>query len=167
MKKLFFVAVSLLLLSPLMTLVAQSNTDEELQLVREQWGVDKKQLIMQYMKFNDAESKAFWPVYDAYMKQQKTLVDARIAVIKNYAKNYTKLTDAKAVELTNKVLDNDMAISKLQKDYFAKFSKAVSPLRASQYMQVEYYLQNTVKSMIQDEIPFIGELGKAKKDLKN
>lgn len=166
MKKLSFLAVTLLLLLPGMGVVAQ-NTDEELQLVREQWGVDKKALIMQYMNFNEAESKAFWPVYDAYMKQQKLLVDARIATIKDYAKNYTKLTDAKAIELTNKVVDNDMAISKLQKDYFAKFSKVIKPLRASQYMQVEYYLQNTIKSMIQDEIPFIGELQKAKKDLKN
>jgi len=167
MKKLLSIAVYLLLLSPVMKLAAQANADEELQLVRDQWGVDKKQLIMQYMKFNEAESKAFWPVYDAYMKQHKTLVDSRIKMIKDYAKNYTKLTDAKAIELTNKVLDNDMAISKLQKDYFTKFSKAVTPLRASQYMQVEYYLQNTIKSMIQDEIPFIGELEKAKKDLKN
>ncbi len=167
MKKLLFLAVSLLLLSPVMKLVAQANSDEELQLVREQWGVDKKQLIMQYMSFSDAESKAFWPVYDAYMKQQKLLVDARIKLIKDYAKNYTKLTDAKAIDLTNKVLDNDMAISKLQKDYYAKFSKAVSPLRASKYMQVEYYLQNTIKSMIQDEIPFIGELEKAKKEMKH
>ena len=167
MKKLIFLAVLVMLFTPMMKSLAQANSDEELQLVREQWGVDKKQLIMQYMNFNEAESKAFWPVYDAYMKQHKALVDARIALIKDYAKNYTTLTDNKAIELTNKVLDNDMAISKLQKDYFAKFSKAVSPLRASQYMQVEYYLQNTVKSMIQDEIPFIGELEKAKKDLKN
>jgi Spy/CpxP family protein refolding chaperone len=166
MKKLSILAVTLLLLLPGIHAVAQ-NTDEELQLVREQWGVDKKQLIMQYMKFNEAESKAFWPVYDAYMKEHKLLVDARIALIKDYAKNYTSISNAKATELTNKTIDNDMAISKLQKDYFAKFAKAVTPLRASQYMQVEYYLQNTIKSMIQDEIPFIGELEKAKKELKN
>jgi hypothetical protein len=166
MKKIFYLALSLVLLTPLTSIVAQTS-DEELQLVREQWGVDKKQLIMQYMKFNEAESKAFWPVYDAYMKEHKSLVDSRIALIKDYAKNYTNLTDAKAIELTNKVLDNDMSVSKLQKDYFGKFAKALSPLRASQYMQVEYYLQNTIKSMIQDEIPFIGELEKAKKEMKN
>ena len=49
MKKLLSIAVYLLLLSPVMKLAAQANADEELQLVRDQWGVDKKQLIMQYM----------------------------------------------------------------------------------------------------------------------
>ena len=164
MKKLSFFVACILVLIPGQHVFAQNNAEEEMQLIRDQWGVDKKQLIMDYMKFTDAESKAFWPVYDAYMKQHRLLMDSRIALIKNYAKNYEKLTNAKATELTNKVLDNDMAISKLQKDYYAKFSKAVSPLRASQYMQVEYYLQTTVKSMIQDEIPFIGQLDKAKKE---
>jgi Spy/CpxP family protein refolding chaperone len=163
MKKLSF--LFLIILATVSQVLAQATVDEELQLVRDQWGVDKKQLIMQYMNFSETESKAFWPVYDAYMAQHRPLVDARIALIKDYAKNYEKMTNTKATELTNKVIDNDMAISKLQKDYYAKFAKAVTPLRASQYMQVEYYLQTTVKSMIQDEIPFIGQLEKSKKDL--
>jgi hypothetical protein len=163
MKKFSVVLVSLILLLPALRLSAQNNEDEQLQLIRDQWGVDKKQLIMDYMKFTDAESKKFWPVYDAYMKENRLLMDARIKVIKNYAANYSKMTDVKATELTNKVLDNDMAISRLQKAYYAKFSTAITPMRASQYMQVEYYLLAQVKSMIQDEIPFIGELDKSKK----
>jgi len=152
-------------MAPVSQLFAQNNLEEEIQLFRDQWGVDKKQLIMDYMKFTEAESKAFWPVYEAYMKDNRPLMDARIALIKDYAVNFDKLTDAKASELINKVLDNDMAISKLQKEYYAKLSKAVSPLRASQYLQVEYYLLSNVKAMIQDQIPFIGQLEKTKKDV--
>ena len=163
MKKFSIVLGCLLLLLPGLRLAAQNNEDEQLQLIRDQWGVDKKQLIMDYMKFSDAESKKFWPIYDAYMKEQRMLMDSRIKMIKDYATNYSKLTNAKATELTNKVLDNDMAQSRLAKTYYAKFSTAITPLRASQYMQVEYYLNTTIKSMIQDEIPFVGELDKSKK----
>ncbi len=164
MKKLSFVLVCILLSIPAVKLFAQSNTDEEMQLIRDQWGVDKKQLIMQYMNFTDAESKAFWPVYNAYTKQHRALMDQRINIIKDYAKNYEKLSNAKAAELTNKAFDNDMAVAKLQKTYYPKFSAAITPKRASQYMQVEYYLLSAVKTMIQDEIPFIGELEKTKKE---
>ena len=153
----------LLLMLPALKLSAQNNVDEELQLIRDQWGVDKKQLIMQYMNFTDAESKKFWPIYDAYMKEHRALMDSRIKMIKDYAANYEKLTNTKATELTNKVLDNDMAQSRLLKTYYTKFSTAVTPLRASQYLQVEYYLNTTIKSMIQDEIPFVGEMQKSKK----
>ena len=163
MKKFSIVLGCLLLMLPGLRLAAQNNEDEELQLIRDQWGVDKKQLIMDYMKFSDAESKKFWPVYDAYMKEHRMLMDARIKLIKDYAANYSKMTNAKATELTNKALDNDMAISKLQKTYYSKFSTAITPMRASQYMQVEYYLLTQVKAMVQDEIPFVQELDKSKK----
>jgi len=163
MKKLSIVLGCLMLMLPALRLSAQNNVDEELQLIRDQWGVDKKQLIMQYMNFTDAESKKFWPIYDAYMKEHRALMDSRIHLIKDYAANYTKLTNAKATDLTNKIIDNDMAVSRLQKTYYAKFSTAITPLRASQYMQVEYYLLTTVKAMVQDEIPFVGELDKSKK----
>jgi Spy/CpxP family protein refolding chaperone len=164
MKKLSFFVACILVLMPAQRLFAQSNMDEEMQLVRDQWGVDKKQLIMDYMKFSDAESKAFWPIYDAFMKEHRKVMDARINLIKDYANNFDKLTNTKAAELTNKLIDNDMAISKLQKTYYAKFSTAITPKRASQYMQVEYYLLTNIKSMVQDEIPFIGDLEKAKKE---
>ena len=163
MKKLSFLMASLLILMPAMNLFAQNNSDEEMQLVRDQWGVDKKQLIMDYMKFSDAESKKFWPVYDAYTKQFRKLMDTRINLIKDYANNYEKLSNAKAAEITNKIIDNDMSVSNLQKAYYAKFSTAITPKRASQYMQVEYYLLTNLKAMVQDQIPFIGEMDKAKK----
>jgi hypothetical protein len=163
MKKLSILFGCLILMMPALRLSAQNNVDEELQLIRDQWGVDKKQLIMDYMHFSDAESKKFWPVYDGYMKEHRTLMDARIKLIKDYAAHYEKITNAKATELTNKILDNDMAITRLQKTYYAKFSTAVTPMRAGQYMQVEYYLQTMVKAMIQDEIPFVGQLDKSKK----
>jgi len=166
MKKLSFIALCILLVMPGIRLIAQNNIDEELQLVRDQWGVDKKQLIMQYMNFTDAESKAFWPIYDAYMKENRVLMDKRINLIKDYAKSYQNLTNAKSADITNKILDNDVAVATLQKKYYAKFSTAITPKRASQYLQVEYYLLTSIKSMIQDQIPFIGELEKAKKDLK-
>jgi len=164
MKKLSFILVCVLVMSPICELFAQNSTEEEMQLVRDQWGVDKKQLIMDYMKFTDAESKTFWPVYEAFMKENRQVMDARIGLIKDYANNFDNLTNAKATELTNKLIDNDMAISKLQKTYYAKFSQAITPKRASQYLQVEYYLLTNIKTMIQDEIPFIGQLEKTKKD---
>jgi Spy/CpxP family protein refolding chaperone len=165
MKKLSLFLVWVMILMPTVGLLAQNNMDEEMQLVRDQWGVDKKQLIMQYMSFTDAESKAFWPVYDAYAKQHRKLMDSRIALIKDYAKNYQNLSNAKATELTNKLIDNDMAISQMQKTYYAKFSTAITPKRATKYMQVEYYLLNNIKTMVQDEIPFIGEMDKSKKEV--
>ena len=117
MKKFSIVLGCLILMLPGLRLSAQNNEDEQLQLIRDQWGVDKKQLVMDYMKFTDAESKKFWPVYDAYMKENRSLIDARIKLIKSYAANYSKMTDAKAIVLINKVLDNNFTLLRFKKTY--------------------------------------------------
>jgi hypothetical protein len=52
----------------------------------------------------------------------------------------------------------------LQKNTYGKMSKSVSALKATQFMQTEIYLQTQLRAVIQDEIPFIGELDKTKKN---
>jgi hypothetical protein len=57
-------------------------------------------------------------------------MDTRINLIKDYANNYEKLSNAKAAEITNKIIDNDMSVSNLQKAYYAKFSTAITPKKS-------------------------------------
>ncbi|MFN9493486.1 MAG: hypothetical protein ACK57D_10575, partial [Sphingobacteriales bacterium] len=58
---------------------------------------------------------------------------------------------------------NDKAVLKLQEKYFKKISKSLSPLKAVQFMQADQYIQTTVKSALQDAIPFIGEFEQSNK----
>lgn len=134
------------------------NADTEAALLQKYWGKGKKALVKQYMEFSDAESAAFWPVYDAYMEKRQALGNDRIKIIGDYARNYTNLTDDKAAELTQTLLTNDLKLTKLEKKYYKKFKKALSPLRASQFLQMERYLNTAIRSELQEAIPFIGEL---------
>jgi len=130
----------------------------EIEVIQETWGMAKKELVSQYMQFNDSEAAAFWPVYEAYMAERQALGNDRIRILADYADNYERLTDQKADDLTYVSLVNDIKLDKLKKKYFKKFKKAVSPLRASQFMQLENYLQTAIRHEVQEAIPFIGEL---------
>ena len=45
------------------------------------------------MQFNDADAKAFWPLYREYANKQQVLGDQRVSVIKDYGAQYdTRLT---------------------------------------------------------------------------
>lgn len=146
----------------LISVHAQSLTDE-LTYVRNVFGKEKKDLIRGFMSLNDAEAAKFWPLYDEYTAKQKTLADDRIAAIGDYAKQYTALTNDQAKSLVKRVMKNDKAVLKLQQKYFKKISKAVSPLKAAQFMQADQYIQTTIKSAVQDMIPFIGEFEQTNK----
>ena len=114
------------------------------------------------MNFSDAEGRLFWPVYDEYADRRKKLAANRIAILQNYMSNYDNLTNEKAEELTEKIFKNNTQLDKLQMKYYKEMKKAVSPLRASQFMQLEGYLQTMIRYEIQEALPFIGQLEQRK-----
>ena len=141
---------------------AQTNK-EDVDMIQAMYGKAKKEIVIEYMKFSDAEKTAFWPVYDAFENERKELGRERITILTEYAQNYTSLNDTKAAELGKKAIDNNVALEKLNQKYFPKFSTAVGALKAAKYMQLELYMQTAVRSELQDQIPFIDELNKTKK----
>lgn len=141
---------------------AQTNTDE-VALMQAAYGLDKKQIVIQFMKFTEAENAAFWKEYDVYEAERKEIGKKRISNITEYAVNYDKLSDENVKNLIHNSVDIQTDFAKLWKKTFDKMSKVISPLRAAQWLQVEMYLENAVRMEILDDIPMIGELEKTHK----
>lgn len=137
--------------------------NDEITLTQSIWGMEKRQIVTDYMKLTGAESAGFWKEYDVYEAARKTLGQERIMLINDYANNYNNMTDAKATELVKKVSANNIAMEKLQLKTFEKMSKVIAPVRAAQFIQLENYLINSIRITLQDSLPFIGELDKTKK----
>ncbi len=144
------------------SLAAQTTVKEEADLIKEIWGKEKKALVDAYMEFSPAEADAFWPVYEEYSQKSRELTAERIRVLNHYGNNYGKFTGEDADLMVKTVLDNQAAVAKLQKKYYKKFKKAVDPVRAAQFLQMERYLQSSVWQAINNNIPFIGELEKSR-----
>src|ERR1700758_159886 len=81
------------------TASATPLTDSDIQLMRSDVQADKNEIILATMQFTDAESKAFWPVYRDYARDQHVIADDRIQLIKDYAKDYDSIDDAKANDM--------------------------------------------------------------------
>ncbi len=153
MKRILFFAVCVMFG---MASYAQSNADE-VALLQSVYGMEKKQIVADHMKITDPEKTAFWQIYDEYEIARKAIGTKRANGITDYAKNYTTMTDDKANELVNKSLALNTEFLKLQKSTYKKMSKAITPLRAAQFFQLEMFLENMVRLELASEIPFIGE----------
>ncbi|RAJ06588.1 hypothetical protein LX64_01715 [Chitinophaga skermanii] len=158
MKKMTLAGLFLLWLLP-SALHAQVNNDD-LKIVQAVWGKDKKEIITKYMALDDNQSKAFWPVYDAYEKDRQKLAGNRIKILQEYAQNYNDLNDDRITDLAERTINNDVEYDMLHKKYFHKIAKAVGARNAAKFLQLESYIQNEVKSSIQNQLPFIDELSK-------
>lgn len=159
MKNVKFVLVVSLMVLGLSKSFAQMNKDE-MQLVQSIWGMEKRAIITEYMKFTEAEITKFAPIYEEYAKAYQNLGAARLQIINEYATNFTSMTNEQADVLMQKYLKNNAEIDKLQLTYYNKIKKEISALRAAAWMQLEIYMQTMIRAELQNALPMIGELDK-------
>jgi hypothetical protein len=140
---------------------AQSNK-EDIAIIQSMFGKAKKDLVLQYMTLPAEKTEAFWKMYDEYEAARTALGRERIALIEAYANSYLNLDDKTANDLMNRKLKWVADYSKMQKKYYGSFAKIIGSTQASKFFQLEDYIENNIRLSIQESIPFIGELDKAK-----
>jgi hypothetical protein len=126
-----------------------------LELLRSDLRTQKVAIVTEAMELTDAQSQVFWPIFRKYDAELTTLNDQRIALIKDYAQSFDKMTDAKADELTKQVFSLLGKRLKLQESYYQQFSKALNPVLAARFMQVERQINALVDLQIASELPLI------------
>ncbi len=158
MKKLLFILSLVFGLSAF----AQSSVDE-INLIQDLYGKSKADVVKEYLDLSDTQAAAFQPIYDKYEAERKALSQQKIKILEDYANNYSTLSDAKATELTAANLKYNQDSEKLLAKTHSKLAKAIGGINAAKFVQLELYLQVTIRAEIQNAIPFIGELDKTKK----
>jgi hypothetical protein len=154
MKKTLILLVVLLMAG--VCLYSQETYDESyLELLRADLKTQKVAIVTLNMGLTDAQGQAFWPIYRKYDTELTTFNDERIALIKDYAENFDKMTDSKADTLTKQVFSLLEKRLKLQEKYYQEFAKALNPVLAAKFMQIERQINALVDLQIGSELPLI------------
>lgn len=121
---------------------AQSAVDDQQQLLA-QIQTDKRAVVLKSMNLDDAQMRAFTPVYDAYQADRKKLMDRAVELLNSYASNYDSMTDDAAKGILKdwlKLQDDETA---LVKEYAKKMGKVLPATKVLRFVQIENKL-NTV-----------------------
>jgi len=129
--------------------------EANLELVRADLKAQKVALVTLNMGLTDAQSQIFWPIYRKYDAELTTLNDQAIALIKDYAANYDKMTDAKAGELMKGTLSLMDKRLKLLVKVCDEFAKALDPVVAAKFMQCERQITAALDLQIGSQMPLI------------
>jgi hypothetical protein len=148
-----------ILLASFSAVYAQDEIDQ----FQKEWGKEKRDLVRMAMELSPADSVKFWPLYDKYEKERQKLGKDRIKTFSDYADNLDKLTNTKADELINRLFVNDAGVAKLRQKYYSSIKTTLNALQAAKFMQIETYFDTAIRSAIQDELPYIGDLESIKK----
>ena len=148
-----FVAITLA--TPLYALDTAAQTD--MQILLDKVKADKKLLVANNMSLTDAESQAFWPVYDSYQKDLGAINQRTIKLIKSYADAWNSQTidDTVAKKLLNELVAVKAAEGNLPKTYAPKFLAVLPAMKAARYLQIETKIRAAINYELATRIPLV------------
>lgn len=132
-----------------------SAQEQYMELLRQDINTQKTAILTEAMDLDEAQSEIFWPIVREYDVARAAIADRRLATIKKYAAEYETMTGDQAKMLVEESMKIDSDMMKLKKDYFGKISKALSPIEAGRFLQVENFVDNLIRLQVQAELPLI------------
>lgn len=152
-KVIFFFSMIFLLFTG--NVSAQEVTDDP--FFRMTFNKEKRTIVSDFMKLTAEESDKFWPIYNEYEVERQKLGTTWLNLIEDYSETYETISDEKAKEMMEQSLALRGDILNLEKKYFKKLSKTLSPRKAAQWLQLEEFIITEIRLDAMDAIPFIGE----------
>jgi outer membrane murein-binding lipoprotein Lpp len=119
---------------------SQASHDEFVDLLRKDIRSQKKQIIAENMGLSDAEAEKFWPVYDQYAAELSKIYDVKIALLKDYANNYSTMTGEQAENYIRKRAEVEQSIMQLRLKYMPAFRRVLSGRETALFYQLDWRL---------------------------
>lgn len=129
------------------------NLQAYTELLRSDVRTQKIAIITQVMGFTEVEDAAFWPIYREYDLELSKLGDERVALIEEYARGHSELSDVLADKLAGRALDLEARRQALKARCYERVKKALSPRMAMRFLQVEHQLLLLIDLQISAGLP--------------
>ncbi len=134
---------------------AQDPTDEDIKLFRKDLRSVRKQIIAANMDLSDTEAEQFWPLFERYTQELVAQQDQKYALLKEYAENYTTMSDQDAEKYVRGRGNVDEAIAQVRLKYFPLFRKILSGKSAALFFQLDWRLGLIIDLQLASQTPLI------------
>lgn len=123
---------------------AQSTYDEN-QVLLSQIQSDRQAVVLKAMALDDAQVRAFSPVYDAYQADRRKIMDRGVELLNSYASNYDSMTDDAAKSLMKDWFELQADEDALMEKYAKKMQKVLPAAKVLRFVQVENKLNTLLR----------------------
>jgi hypothetical protein len=131
------------------------EVEKDIALIRRDLRSEKKKIIALSVSLTETEATKFWPVYDRYAADMKTLNDEFYALVKDYAANQKTLTDAQAATAMTRWSELLVQMAQMRQKYVPIIQGVIPPRKAALFFQVDRRLFVLMDLQVTSEIPLI------------
>lgn len=139
------------------TATQKKNMQEYIELMRTNVRDQKAEIMGSVMELNAQDAAKFWPIYSEYDAELAKVNDVRVANIKEYAANYSQMTDEKADELIQNAVNFRKQRAELLAKYYSRMKEALGAVEAARFAQIEDQLLLIIDLQIASSLPIVGE----------
>ena len=111
--------------------------DQVLQALRADLQADRADVLAKNLTLTSELAAKFWPMYEAYQKEQNVIMDDQLRGIQRYVDSFDKLDDAGALALINAHFDRDGRMNALRQRWFGEFQTVLGTKQAVRVMQID------------------------------
>ena len=135
--------------------IAAKTAENEINLLRKDLRDQKKQIVAANLPLTGDEAARFWPVYDVYTQETIKVNDARYGLVKEYAANYTSMTDAQAASYIRRWIGVDEAATKLRVEWIPKFEAVLGQKKAAIFFQIDRRVGLMLEIQLSSQLPLV------------
>jgi Spy/CpxP family protein refolding chaperone len=141
--------------APAQSAPPHSVTDNDIEMLRADLRAQRKQITAQNMTLTADEATKFWPIFDQYRQEAIKINDDRWALIKEYAANYSTMTDAQAQTYIRRSNAIDEQLMALRMKYVPLFEKVISPRKTALWFQIDRRIDLLINLQLSSAIPMV------------
>ena len=112
-------------------------------------------VIAKGLTLTSDQAAKFWPLFDAYQKEQDVIVNEQLEQVKAYADHFQSLSDEDALNYLNSLLTRDQKMLDLRRKWLAKFQKVVSAKTAARAIQIDRRLSIVTEIRMSQQVPLL------------
>ena len=153
------IALPFLAAQPTFAKDPKATSDKELnlqayeKLLRSDVNAKRDMLVKEIMHLNDSDSQIFWPIYKKYEAERAKLDDAEAQLTSDYSKEYQSISDNQADQVMSKSLELGAQRAELRKKYYDTMKKALSPVVAAKFFEVDSQMQHIHDLQVSSNLP--------------
>ena len=155
MKKLILATALAFTLAGTRPASAQDPVDEDIKLIRKDLRSQRKQIIAANMVLGDKEAEQFWPLFERYTQELVARQDEKYALLKQYAQDYSTITDDQAEKYLRGRASVEQAILQVRLKYFPLFLKVLSGKSTARFFQLDWRLGLIMDLQLASQTPVI------------
>ena len=137
-----------------LSLSAQAQQDL-LGLARADISSARTGMVVAAMDLTPSQQQIFWPIYSEYAEEQDALLVRRMEMLKEFADSFDKMTTQHANHIAQLSFTIQRARLQRREDYFDRMSKALDPILAARFIQVDSQVSTLLDFELMKATPLI------------